>query len=101
MADLRQVPLEKLIKLSVHKIGDRGDAVAAQRRNFPHVQGRLVDAQADIVGVELRETVVPPLAAWTFLVDDGTDEQFGLWSSRPVCCRATRAILIRNACSWS
>src|SRR6187549_2418888 len=48
MADLRQIPLQKLIKLSVYEVGDRGDAMPAERGNLAHVQRRLVEAQADI-----------------------------------------------------
>ena len=78
MGDLRQVPLQQLIKVGIRKVGDGGDAVAPQRRDFSHVQGALVDAQADIIGVELGEAVLPPLAARAFLVDDGPDQQLGV-----------------------
>src|SRR6185436_11130360 len=44
VAHLGQIPLEKLIKLSVDEVGDRGNAVLTQRRDLPHVQWCFVDA---------------------------------------------------------
>ena len=67
VADLRQIPLQKLIKLSVNEVGDRRNAMPAERGNFAHVQRRLVDAQADVIRVELRQAVLPPLAARSIL----------------------------------
>jgi hypothetical protein len=78
MGDFGQIPLHQLIKVGGRKVGDGRDAVAAQRCNFSHVQRALVDAQADIIGVELGEAVLPPLAARAFLVDDGPDQQLGV-----------------------
>jgi hypothetical protein len=77
MGDLGQIRLQQLIKVSVRELADGRDAVAPQRRNFSHVKRAFVDAQTDIVRVELGEAVLPPLAARAFLVDDWPDQQLG------------------------
>src|SRR4029453_6530563 len=78
MGNLREVPLPQLIKVGGGERGDGRDAAASQGRNLPQVKGTLVDAQTDIIGVELGEAVLPPLAARAFLVDDGPDQQLGI-----------------------
>ena len=55
-----QVGGQQLFDVGAGQVGDRGDAHRAQHRDLVHVEASLVDAQAQVVVVQLRLAGHPP-----------------------------------------